>query len=302
MTVWSNPFWNSADSVKPPMSGTDSSPIRPEADPFAQARRHMVDVQLRARDITDPDVLKVMGRIARERFAPADMQDRAYADYPLPIGWGQTISQPYIVALMTQLARPSPQSRALEIGVGSGYQTVILAALCHSVYGMEIVQPLADAARERLSSMGVSNVSIRYGRRLSRLARAIAVRYHSCRRRPRARAAVARGSACSRRPTGDSRGQERSRSLADRERRQRLAYPSNHHPRPVCSDDRRSGRTSRAHPRHTELICEKARPTRCAIDCIRMTKGASVYCGGEAGASGLLSALSRISLSRLFVF
>ena len=163
MTVWSNPFWNSADSVKPPMSGTESSPIRPEADPFAQARRHMVDVQLRARDITDPDVLKVMGRIARERFAPADMQDRAYADYPLPIGWGQTISQPYIVALMTQLARPSPQSRALEIGVGSGYQTVILAALCHSVYGMEIVQPLADAARERLSSMGVSNVSIRYG-------------------------------------------------------------------------------------------------------------------------------------------
>ncbi len=145
------------------MSVSEQPMVRPETDPFAAARRRMVDAQLRGRDITEDGVLQVMGRIPRERFAPADMQDRAYADYPLPIGWGQTISQPYIVALMTQLARPTVQSRALEIGVGSGYQTAVLAALCREVYGIEILQPLADSARARLSSLGIDNVTIRCG-------------------------------------------------------------------------------------------------------------------------------------------
>ncbi len=145
------------------MSVSEQTTVRPETDPFAAARRHMVDAQLRGRDITEDGVLQVMGRIPREQFAPADMQDRAYADYPLPIGWGQTISQPYIVALMTQLARPTAQSRALEIGVGSGYQTAVLAALCCEVYGIEILQPLADSARARLSSLGLDNVTIRCG-------------------------------------------------------------------------------------------------------------------------------------------
>jgi len=163
MAVWSNPFWHSPDAAEPPMSGTELPPVRPASDPFAAARGRMVDMQLRTRDITDAGVLRVMGSVPREQFAPADMQDRAYADYPLPIGWGQTISQPYIVALMTQLARPSPESRVLEIGVGSGYQTAVLAALCGEVYGLEILQPLADAARARLSSLGIANVTIRCG-------------------------------------------------------------------------------------------------------------------------------------------
>jgi protein-L-isoaspartate(D-aspartate) O-methyltransferase len=91
------------------------------------------------------------------------MRKQAYKDYPLPIGLGQTISQPYIVALMTQLVRPTPRSRALEIGVGSGYQMAILAELCHEVYGIEIVNVLALDADKRLAGLGYKNVAIRCG-------------------------------------------------------------------------------------------------------------------------------------------
>jgi protein-L-isoaspartate(D-aspartate) O-methyltransferase len=123
----------------------------------------MVDEQLRSRDITDARVLEVMGRVERERFVPPNLRSQAYQDHPLPIGLEQTISQPYIVALMTQLARPTPQSRALDVGVGSGYQAAILAELCQHVYGIEILEPLANDARELLSALGYTNVEIRCG-------------------------------------------------------------------------------------------------------------------------------------------
>lgn len=130
---------------------------------FAESRRHMVDAQLRARDITDPDVLDAMLRVPRHRFVPQELQAWAYVDHPLPLTDGQTISQPYIVALMTQLARVTRQSKALEIGVGSGYQTAILAELCGEVFGIEIVTSLATSAVERLAQLGYRNVTIRNG-------------------------------------------------------------------------------------------------------------------------------------------
>jgi protein-L-isoaspartate(D-aspartate) O-methyltransferase len=123
----------------------------------------MVAEQLADRDITDPRVLEVMGRVAREFFVPEELRGHAYEDHPLPIGLDQTISQPYIVALMTQLAQPSSEDRALEVGVGSGYEAAILAGLCKQVYGIEILDELADAARQRLAALGYENVAVRCG-------------------------------------------------------------------------------------------------------------------------------------------
>ena len=123
----------------------------------------MVAEQLADRDITDPRVLEVMGQVARERFVPEELRGHAYEDHPLPIGQDQTISQPYIVALMVQLARPSGEDRALEVGVGSGYEAAILAGLCKQVYGVEILDELADAARQRLAALGCANVAVRRG-------------------------------------------------------------------------------------------------------------------------------------------
>ena len=123
----------------------------------------MVEHQLRHRDITDARVLEAVGRVARDRFVPAESRHQAYKDHPLPIGLDQTISQPYIVALMTQLVRPAPDSRALDVGVGSGYQTAILAELCREVYGVEILEPLAVAAQGRLAALGYRNVALRCG-------------------------------------------------------------------------------------------------------------------------------------------
>ena len=123
----------------------------------------MVERQLRGRDITDTKVLDVMARVPRHRFVAPEQADEAYADYPLPIGHGQTISQPYIVALMTQLARPKAESRALDIGTGSGYQAAVLAELCKEVYSIEIVEPLADQARKRLAELGYKNITVRAG-------------------------------------------------------------------------------------------------------------------------------------------
>ena len=94
---------------------------------------------------------------------PAELRHQAYRDHPLPIGLDQTISQPYMVGLMTQLVRPLPDNRALEVGVGSGYQMAILAELCHEVYGVEILEPLASAARRRLAGLGYQNVAVRCG-------------------------------------------------------------------------------------------------------------------------------------------
>ena len=153
----------SRSNVFHPLVNSDPPADQREDALFATARQQMVEEQLRSRDIVDPRVLEVMGRVARERFAPVSERKHAYEDHPLPIGFGQTISQPYIVALMTQLADPAPNDRALEVGVGSGYQSAILAELCEQVYGIEILEPLAAAATERLARLGYKNIAVRRG-------------------------------------------------------------------------------------------------------------------------------------------
>jgi protein-L-isoaspartate(D-aspartate) O-methyltransferase len=160
---WSNVFHNLVNSDPPPEASPDE-PADPHQDAlFATARQRMVEEQLRSRDVVDSRVLEVMGRVPRERFVPAAERKHAYEDHPLPIGLGQTISQPYIVALMTQLADPQPNDRALEVGVGSGYQSAVLAVLCKEVCGVEILEPLAKAATERLAELGCKNVVVRCG-------------------------------------------------------------------------------------------------------------------------------------------
>lgn len=129
----------------------------------AQARRQMVEQQLAARDITDKRVLDAMRRVRRHFFAPESSRASAYADGPLPIGHGQTISQPYIVALMTQLAQPEESDIALDVGTGSGYQAAVLSLLCKKVFSIEIVEPLAKEARQRLEKLGYENVTVRHG-------------------------------------------------------------------------------------------------------------------------------------------
>jgi protein-L-isoaspartate(D-aspartate) O-methyltransferase len=123
----------------------------------------MVAEQMRARDIKDPRVLDVMGRVPRHLFVPEASRSMAYGDYPLPIGFGQTISQPYIVAFMTQALQVAPDHRVLEIGTGSGYQAAVLAQLARDVYTIEIVEPLAESARRTLDSLGYTNVHVKAG-------------------------------------------------------------------------------------------------------------------------------------------
>ena len=148
-----------ASGKQPPAKAT----VRRESPEQTQARHRMVEHHLRGRDITDARVLEVMGRLPRHEFVPAELRESAYADHPLPIGHGQTISQPYVVALMTQMARAKPAHRALDIGTGSGYQAAVLAELCKEVYSIEIVEPLAASARERLKRLGYENVTVRAG-------------------------------------------------------------------------------------------------------------------------------------------
>lgn len=139
-------------------------PPRVEEDPrFRHARQRMVEQDLRGRGIADTAVLAAMGRVQRHLFVPRHFADEAYADHPLPIGHGQTISQPYVVARMTELVRPAASSRVLDIGTGSGYQAAVLAELCKEVYSIEIVKPLAESARKRLADLGYENVTVRAG-------------------------------------------------------------------------------------------------------------------------------------------
>jgi protein-L-isoaspartate(D-aspartate) O-methyltransferase len=132
-------------------------------DDYQQQRARMVERQLAARDITEPRVLAAMRKVPRHRFVDPAQATSAYADRPLSIGHGQTISQPYIVALMTQLADPQPGDRVLEIGTGSGYQAAVLAELASAVYTIEIVEPLAAEATHRLQELGYDNVQVRAG-------------------------------------------------------------------------------------------------------------------------------------------
>ncbi len=135
----------------------------PANDLYAPHREHMVREQMEARGIENCDVLRVMRLTPRHLFVPEEARSVAYADHPLPIGSGATISQPYIVALMTELLAPQKEHRVLEIGTGSGYQAAVLAQLCRHVYSIEIVPELADAARRRLAELRYSNVTVRQG-------------------------------------------------------------------------------------------------------------------------------------------
>lgn len=130
--------------------------------PTARARVEMVDL-IASRGVTDPRVLEAMRAVPRHAFIPEDFRDAAYADRPLPIGEGQTISQPYMVAFMTQSALIAPGDRVLEVGTGSGYQAAILAHVGAEVYTVEIVPSLAARAEKTLQRLGIKNVHIRTG-------------------------------------------------------------------------------------------------------------------------------------------
>ena len=130
---------------------------------FAAQRQRMVTEQLKARGISDERVLNAMNKVPREEFVPPDSRAGSYEDGPLPIGYGQTISQPYIVAFMTEQLRLKPSDRVLEIGTGSGYQAAILAELAAHVYSIEIVEPLAKTAETTLQRLGYKNVHVKIG-------------------------------------------------------------------------------------------------------------------------------------------
>ncbi len=130
---------------------------------WEELRAQMVARQLAARDIHNPRVLEAMRTVPRHEFVPEEYRASAYSDAPLPIGHGQTISQPYIVALMTQLLDPQPGDRVLEIGTGSGYQAAVLSPLVKEVYSIEIVEPLAAQAKQTLARLGCNNVHTKTG-------------------------------------------------------------------------------------------------------------------------------------------
>jgi protein-L-isoaspartate(D-aspartate) O-methyltransferase len=132
-------------------------------DAFATVRARMVETQIVARGVSDSAVLAAMGKVPRHEFVPARLAAMAYEDRPIQIGWGQTISQPYIVALMSELARVHPGARVLEVGTGSGYQAAVLAELGAEVYTVEIVEPLAESAAARLTRLGYTSVHSRSG-------------------------------------------------------------------------------------------------------------------------------------------
>ncbi len=134
-----------------------------EEDRFIRHRALMVEGQIRTRGVSDPKVLDAMRKIKRHLFVDPAIIDSAYEDSPLPIGFGQTISQPYIVAYMTEAARLTPDDRVLEIGTGSGYQAAILAEIVKEVYTIEIIKELADTAQKRLMDLGYTNIRVRHG-------------------------------------------------------------------------------------------------------------------------------------------
>lgn len=132
-------------------------------DNFTALRHAMVEEQIVARGITDPATLAALRTIPRHEFIPLALRSKAYEDHPLPIGHGQTISQPYIVAFMTAAVRPQPGERILEIGAGSGYQAAVLAHSGAEVFTLEIIEPLATMARDNLQRAGLTNVHVRHG-------------------------------------------------------------------------------------------------------------------------------------------
>ncbi len=147
-----------AEGVPSPTPTPPSIPT--SADKFQEIRRWMVDTQIRSRGVTDEAVLAAMEKVPRHEFVLPQYLNQAYADHPLPIGYGQTISQPYIVAFMTELLDLEKGERVLEIGTGSGYQAAVLAELTDEVYTVEIIPELAESAAERLKRLGYTQVKV----------------------------------------------------------------------------------------------------------------------------------------------
>ncbi len=123
----------------------------------------MIEKQIIERGIKDKRILEAMSSVPRELFVPKDLQQRAYEDSPLPIGYGQTISQPFIVAFMTEAAMLEPNAKVLEIGTGCGYQAAILSKLCKKVYTIEVIKPLGKEAKRRLKALNYNNVYVLIG-------------------------------------------------------------------------------------------------------------------------------------------
>jgi len=134
-----------------------------KGEDFSPLRKRMVEYQIIARGIRDKRVIDAMLKVPRHMFVPEEYRDEAYNDYPLPIGHGQTISQPYIVALMTEALQLKDTDRVLEIGTGSGYQAAILAEIVKEVYSIEIIDELARRAKKTLDALGYKNIHIKVG-------------------------------------------------------------------------------------------------------------------------------------------
>jgi protein-L-isoaspartate(D-aspartate) O-methyltransferase len=139
------------------------SSMLPQIDKYSSLRERMVKEQIIDRGISDKAILSAMRKVPRHLFVPADIQDEAYDDNPLPIGYGQTISQPYIVAYMTEVSRPEPGKKVLEVGTGSGYQAAVLSEITDTVYTIEIIPELAKEASARFKKLGYRNIKVRYG-------------------------------------------------------------------------------------------------------------------------------------------
>jgi protein-L-isoaspartate(D-aspartate) O-methyltransferase len=158
-----------AATSEPAASGAETSEavdapaVSPTPGPYREERLEMVENQIAGRDVSDPEVLEAMRTVPRHEFVPADYQGQAYEDHPLPIGHGQTISQPYIVAFMTEEIELQPDERVLEIGTGSGYQAAILAQLTDDVYTIEIIPELADRAQETFEALGYDQIVAKQG-------------------------------------------------------------------------------------------------------------------------------------------
>jgi protein-L-isoaspartate(D-aspartate) O-methyltransferase len=163
MTTMARYLWSSLLLVAGLAHGPSGAEPQRGARDWDADRRRMVDEQFRARDIRDARVIDAMLSVPRHLFVPEPQRAESYGDFPLPIGHGQTISQPYIVAFMTQALDIAPEHRVLEIGTGSGYQAAVLGELANEVYSIEIIPALAEEARETLSALGYRNIQVRTG-------------------------------------------------------------------------------------------------------------------------------------------
>jgi len=152
-----------AAAFPPNSSGIQGQSSNSPIEKFELQRRQMVEYQLRDRSIRDERVLAAMSKVPRHQFVDSSWRDLAYSDRPLPIGHSQTISQPYIVAYMTETAEIAPEDKVLEIGTGCGYQAAILGEIAKEVYSIEIIPQLAEKARRTLSQLGYENIKVKTG-------------------------------------------------------------------------------------------------------------------------------------------